>query len=79
VIDLEGLEVAQQQYREVRLMLAEALPLETWLKVRPPFVMVEQRGALIEALEATAREIEDQFGVMLIARPALSAQRRRPH
>lgn len=79
-VDLDGLEAAQEQYRDVLRMLAETLPLKQWLKWRPPHLTVKDYRAWVESLQGLAREIENAFGVALLtAGPPIASQRERPN
>jgi hypothetical protein len=78
-VDLEELERAQQDYRDVLKMLAETMPFEAWRKWRPRYLKPAHYRAWVGGLEAMKDDLEREFGALLLAGPAISEQRRRPH
>lgn len=78
-VDLDDLEVAQEQYREVRAMLDATPPYKQWLAWRPRDVKPASYRIWISTLQGMIREHEERFGVLLIAAdPGLGDQRQLP-
>ncbi len=78
LFDLNDLTVAQQQYRDVRDMIAATLPYEEWLQFRPAWVKPANYQVWVDSLQNIAHTLEGRFGIELLIAPSLQDQQERP-
>ena len=78
VYDLNDLQTAQRQYRDVRDMIAATLPYDEWLQFRPAWIEPASYQVWVDALKNIARTLEGRFGIELLIAPSLEDQQERP-
>ncbi|MDZ4799472.1 MAG: hypothetical protein SGI92_15020 [Bryobacteraceae bacterium] len=77
-VDLEGLAVAQREYRSVQQMIADTLPYDEWLQHKPDWMDRNNYWKWVDGLQDMVRTLEREYAVELLMAPSLEEQQERP-
>ena len=77
---LGEVERAQQDFADLREILANVLPYREWLRTRPEGLKGRDYREYVGGVKDLLAELREEFGIsLLVAKPTLVEQRQRPH